>query len=279
MTETRKFSDVTTYLQQGDIFKIDVVCPIIDTEQRLFRSVDGRHGSVVFSGSSPGKVFEPRDLLKTLEERVQTPLHTKPYCLTPDGHPELVVVHATKTSHFIVASQTCDISGCDKKALDTCIILPIRTILEVCRNERLPFDNEGSNYTIEEYVDSVCGSDLKMRDVDDPLSYPDRLRELMDSWNPATKAKNEEKSRIKNYLKKLCESNWTYYLQPDSELQIPASFVDLAVAYTVPVLKLEQLKEHRVARLGDPYRDQFSQAFGNRLSRIAVPEPMRYTGL
>lgn len=272
--ETQPYVAVTDFLQQGDIFRQEVVCPIVDTVKRIFRSVDGRHGSTVFAENVPGKVFDDAELKSTLAATTRTPLHTAPFHTTNDGHPELVVVHASLTSYFILASQTCDISGVDKAASPTAIILPIRTVLEICRYERLPFASMSNELlSIEEFIERNASINT-LRSIQDAFSYPAALRKLLQEWNPSGKAVASDKSRIKNYLGKQLKGGWIYYLKDDSAFQVPECCVDFSVAYTVPTARLEGLKGHRIARLGDPYRDHFAQAFASRLSRIAVPKPM-----
>ena len=50
--DTIAYTAVTEFLQQGDIFRQEVVTPMVDTEADLSRS-DGRHGSVVFQKGFP----------------------------------------------------------------------------------------------------------------------------------------------------------------------------------------------------------------------------------
>ena len=272
--ETQPYVAVTDFLQQGDIFRQEVVCPVVDKVKRIFRAADGRHGSAVFAENVPGKVFDDAELRSTLSSTTRTPLHTDPFHTTNDGHPELVVVHASLTSYFMLASQTCDISGVDKAAAPTAIILPIRTVLEICRYERLPFASMSNDaLSIEEFVERNSSSGT-LRSIHDAFSYPPALRKLLRDWMPIEKAIASDKGRIKNYLSKQLRVNWMYYLKEDSLFQVPECCVDFSVAYTVPTAKLEGLKQHRIARLGDPYRDHFAQAFASRLSRIAVPKPM-----
>lgn len=277
-TDIQPYLAVSDFLQQGDIFRQEVVCPTVDTVKRIFRASDGRHGSVVFAENVSGKIFDESELRSTLTATTRTPLHTDPFHTTSDGHPELVVVHGTLTSYFILASQTCDVSGIDKAALPTSIILPIRTVLEICRYEKLPFasmDNEA--LSIEEFVERNS-LNKNLRSINDAFSYPDAMRKLLLEWTPTNKSVASDKGRVKNYLEKQLKTNWMYYLQADSTFGVPESCADFSVAYTVPTARLASLKDGRIARLGDPYRDQFAQAFATRISRIAVPKPMTSKG-
>lgn len=266
---------VTDYLQQGDIFCQDVVTPVVDTQKRIFRTEDGRHGSIVFADGVPGKVFDEEDLKRQLTTCVRTPLHTDPFALTADGHPELVIVHAHLTSYFILATQTCDVSGVDKAAFPTAIILPVFTVRDVCRYQRLPFPAlDGQMMSIEDFFERHA-SEKGLSLENDSFRYPEILRKIIAAWKPPTKPLEESRNRIRNYLSKMNEKGWMYYLQQAVEFQVPESYVDFSVAYTVPTRRLNELRDSRVARIADPYRDQFAQSLANSLARIAVPATMK----
>ena len=111
------YTNPDEFLQQGDIFRIDIVAPIADTQTRIFRSIDGRHGSVVFEENCEGKIFEKDELKALLGNSPLTDLHTQPFWRTSDGQEEMVVVYAQLFQYFIIATQTCDVSGRDKKPL------------------------------------------------------------------------------------------------------------------------------------------------------------------
>jgi hypothetical protein len=64
---------------------------------------------------------------------------------------------------------------------------------------------------------------------------------------------------------------WTYHLRQNNVFQVPEGYIDFSVAYTVPTLRLLEWNRFRIARIADPFRDQFAQQFANHISRIAVP--------
>jgi len=69
------------------------------------------------------------------------------------------------------------------------------------------------------------------------------------------------------------------YFLPNSEgFQVPESYADFSVAYTVPTTRLNELRSTRIARIADPYRDKFAQDFAHCLARIATPSPMKPKG-
>ena len=98
-------------LEQGDIFRTELVAPAADRRQRIFRAADGRHGSVVFEEECEGRVFARSDLESLLRQSSANELRTRPFVQTPDGHDEMVVVYARLLRYFVIATQTCDISG------------------------------------------------------------------------------------------------------------------------------------------------------------------------
>src|SRR5258708_4287988 len=188
----------TDYLQQGDIFRQDIVIPIADTEKRIFRAEDGRHGSVVFSDGVNAHVFAEDELRVRLQGCERTPLHTDPFAITHDGHPELVVVHSRLSSYFVIATQTCDVSGVDRKASSTAIILPIITVHEICRHERIPFDSFGE-MTILEFLEKNAEA-TSLREERNAFQFPTLLRKILEEWNPETQVLKTLRGRIRNYL-------------------------------------------------------------------------------
>lgn len=271
------YAPVSEYLQQGDIFCQKVVTPVVDTEKRIFRTSDGQHGSVVFADGVSAKVFEESELIAKLNECARTPLHTDPFCLTEDGFPEMVVVHSTLTSYFIIATQTCDICGVDRKPLPTAIILPVLTVQDICRNQRLPFQSLGNKeMTIESFLELNAGA-AHLRTESDSFRYPTLLREVFSNWKPG-KQFEPDRNRLRNYMDQLHEKGWMYFLKQDDALKVPESYVDFSVAYTVPTFRLNELKASRIARLADNVRNHFSREFADMLSRIALPTPIKPEG-
>lgn len=60
------FSDCEDYLAQGDLFRRELVLPMPDTQKRIFRTPEGRHGKLVLEAGG-GYAFSESDLLQTLE--------------------------------------------------------------------------------------------------------------------------------------------------------------------------------------------------------------------
>ena len=266
------YASVQDFLQQGDVFRQEVVTPVIDFQKRIFRSADGRHGSVVFADNVPARVFEENDLRLLLQTCERTKLHTDPFTLTHDGHPEFIVVHSTLTSHFIIVSQTCDICGVDKKASISTIILPIVTVQDICRFQRLPFASmDNREITIEEFLDENVGAPSLRRETD-AFRYPELVRQTFATWNPQKKFE-QDRNKCRKYLDEMPKHGWMYFLKQDFSFQVPESYVDFSVAFTVPTSRLGEIKRTRIACMADPYRAEFAQKFANRLSRIAVPTP------
>jgi len=269
------YHPVKEFIQQGDIFRQEVVTPIVDAQKRIFRAADGRHGSVVFSDGAPARVFEESELRKSLNSCVRSPMHTDPFVPTTDGHPELVVVHATLTSYFVVVSQTCDVCGVDKPPLVTTIILPILTVQDICRFQRLPFPSmNNQEVTIEEFIETNANVSDLLKQVD-AFSYPQAVRGIFVKWNPATKALEQDRNKIRKYLDGVQKKGWMHFLKQDEALQVPESYVDFSVALTVPTEKLVAMKGARIACISDPYRMKFAQEFSNRIARVAVPVPSK----
>lgn len=269
------YHPVQDFIQQGDIFCQEVVTPVVDAQKRIFRSTDGRHGSVVFADGTSARVFEENELRESLNSCVRSPLHTDPFVPTSDGHPELVVVHATLTSYFIVVSQTCDVCGVDKPALLTTIILPIVTVRDICRFQRLPFSSmNNQEVTIEEFIEAN-GHVEDLKKQIDAFSYPQIVRNIFATWNPATKALEQDRNKVRNYLDGVHKKGWMHFLKQDEKFRVPESYVDFSVALTVPTERLVGMKPARIACIADPYRMKFAQEFSIRISRVAVPVPSK----
>ena len=170
----------TEFLQQGDIFRVGIVTPLADAQQRLFRSVDGRHGSVVFAEGGNGRVFDRAELQQTLDRiPTRTSLHTQPFRPTPDGQPELVVTFAGFSEHFVIVTQTCDVSGHDRKELPYVMILPARTLMEICQTELIQLQGTREQKCIEEYVIERVGNPA-LAAISDAARYSDELRKLLE---------------------------------------------------------------------------------------------------
>jgi hypothetical protein len=270
------YAAVEDFLQQGDIFRQEVVTPVADIEKRIFRAADGRHGSVVFSEGAVPKIFSEEELKQCLQLNLRSALHIEPFSGYDQGLQELVVVHATAASYFATVSQTCDVCGCDKPAHPVATILPIITTLETCRRQRLPFEsNTDGEMTIEEYLTAnVAAEDSKaLKAEGDAFKYPSLLRDVLSRWTPPSKQKVEERNKIRNFLKNMAKKGWVFFLAEDIVFGIPEGYVDLSVSATVPTSKLLALKNSRIACFSEVYRNAFAQAFGLRHFRPAIPTP------
>lgn len=274
--EIEFYTEVKEYLQQADIFRVDVVSPIADTQKRIFRTADGCHGSLYFEGTAQARVFSEEDLTAKLSIQERGPYHSAPFCQIADGSNELVVVEAKKIKYFVIASQTCDISGKDKKALPFATLLPIITLYDVCRTETLPFDKTES-YTIHDFLLSHCDGTEELN-LCNEYTYGCKIKELVRALLQSGLNKNlaEKVSRIKNFINQgFANSIFTYLLQENQEKQIPESYIDFSVICTVPTPKLEALKPHRLCRLQETYHMSFIKQFATFFERVAEPKAMR----
>jgi len=279
--KSQYFCDVSPFLQQGDIFSLDLVTPFADSEQRIFRAADGRHGSVVFADNVEARVFDRSDLNRLLNAVHRTPNHTEPFHKTPDGDPEMVVVFAQLARYFVIATQTCDISGTDKLPLPFAIILPIITFVEICKSQSLPMkslDGGDEPWTIHDYLVYLGATDLE--NAPDPYSYGMSFRCALNALRPTGKTDNENLGRIKNFLKRSYDDKrFLYYLEGDPQRELPEVFIDFSVPHSAPTDKLAQFADRRVARIASPYREEFSQSFSSFISRVATPVPRKMAPL
>lgn len=281
MTEVRNqpyYADPNRYLQQGDIFRLDLVAPAADEVQRIFRAKNGRHGSVVFQEDCEARVFSRDELDELLAATSQRVLHTKPFHQTPDGQNEMVVVFARLFRYFVIATQTCDISGKDKAAFESAIILPVIPLMDLCRSEPMPFASTHETLTIHEFVTRYCEKSEELQSVGD-MDYGNALRNFVDRCATSAHNKNVRKDAkfIGNYLKRYYEKGYMFSLPGDEGFGLPESYVDFTAAFTVPTSKLLALESLRFATIIDPYRLAFAQKFGYFFARIALPKPMRPT--
>jgi len=275
------YEDVKLFLQQADIFKLDIVSPISDTQKRIFRSADGQHGSVYFEGSAQAKVFDESELTSLLSRVSRNPLHTEPFGNTPNGDPEMVVVGARKHKYFIIASQTCDISGEDSPPLQLATLLPIITIFDICRAEKLPLiESKPDEFiTIHDFVISNYEGDKESLIQCDEYMYGSEIRTIMTEWLKSKPSGEVGKivSRIKNYInnKFAGKSLFMYLLAEDQKREIPESYIDFSMIFTVPTFQLEELKEFRIGRLQELYNADYVKKFSNFFERVALPRPMK----
>ncbi len=156
MTATVSNSGFYTYpqdhLQQGDIFRVQIVAPDADQTQRIFRSRDGRHGSIVFDERCEARIFSRTELEDLLANTVRTVLHTDPFRKTPDASEEMVVVFARLMRYFVLVSNTCDISGLDGEPTLHATILRVRTLYALCMEDAFEFPNTKENMPIHDFI-------------------------------------------------------------------------------------------------------------------------------
>ena len=145
-------------LAQGDIFRIELVGPNASLQQRIFRTKDGQHGSVVFNTNCEGRIFSRRELdllLMNIDGIGRCSLHTEPFSPTELGTEELVIVEGKLYKYFIIATQTCDICGKDRPPRPAATILPIIPLAELCKTEKIPFSEKVCS-TIHDYIKDNC---------------------------------------------------------------------------------------------------------------------------
>jgi len=270
------YTDPATYLQQGDIFRIDVVAPGADTIKRIFRTEDGRHGSVFFEGGCRAKIFDHSELDSLLTRTARTELHTSPFSKTPDGQDEMVIATARLLQYFIIGTQTCDVVGKEKAASEYVTILPIVPLRDMCMSELLPFKSTEKPMTINDFVVTYCkdGQQLVQIEADDygaaiKILVIDALKN-----NPTNKVKGNLR-QINNFLKKYYKKGFMFSLRDEPKYGVPESYVDFSVTFTVPSSKLLEIKQTRIACIAPVYREAFGSSLAYRFGRIATEKPMK----
>lgn len=276
------YAAVNPHLAQGDIFGLSLVTPLADDEIRILRTETGLHGTHVFAGE-PGRIFGYDDLLETIDalprEELPRPFHNR------GGIPlEKVVVFGDLVEYFMIASQTCDVSGIEKNSAKTfAAIVPVIPVSAFLSRERLPIGlstedvaDETQWSTIVDYLQTQLSEDLS--DVrDDAFVLPARIRELLGSWKPPKKTTERQiRGRIVNVLSDTVNprKNYIYYLPANTDLRVPEAYVDFTRLFSVVTEKLQQLMPQRVCTLATPYREEFASKLGSYLSRIATPVPL-----
>lgn len=277
------FASCEEHLAQGDIFAISLVAPFPDPEIRIFRTVSGQHGSMVFQPDGErGQVFAYEDLLQVLESLPST-RKLQPFQQNEKGDHEMVVVHAELVACFIIASQTCDVSGIDSQPRPFASILPVVSLRDWLSQERMPIglspeesDDVSRWTTIVDYLQTKLGEDLtEFRN--DVFALPDKVRSLIDEWSPQRNSPDRQiRNHIRSYIHKAVDNRrlYIYYLPRASDLRVPESIVDFCKLYTVSTNMLEHLKARRIVTIKPPYREQFAQKLAYYLSRVATPTPI-----
>ena len=209
-----------------------------------------------------GRVFDRAELEETLDRVTSpTPLHTGPFRPTPDGQPELAVVFAGFSEHFVIATQTCDVSGHDKREFPYAMILPARTIMEICQTEQIDLQGRNQPITIENYLIERTG-DVTIASVADATRYSEKLKEVLATWTPTENADKANQRLIANFLNKIRRTAAHLYdLPADDRFHVPELMVDFCTTYTVATRQLANFASGRVARIGDPYRYDFRARF------------------
>jgi len=275
-SEANFYTTPSDHLEQGDIFYLDLVAPIADEIKRIFRTEDGRHGSLFFEGNARAKVFSQSELEELLQTSNRTELHTDPFRETLDGQQEMVVVAGRLFQYFIIASQTCDISGKNGKSLPWAIVLPIITISYTCKNQCLPFKSIDDQMTIHDFICSKLQDSEKLQSATE-FEYGEEIRnitsELLEKKNNGKIL--EDIRQIKNFLNNYHKKGYMFPLTEKPDFKVPESYVDFTAAYSVPTDKLLSVKENRFARINTPYREDFAQHFANFFARVALPTPMK----
>lgn len=265
----------TDVLEQGDIFQTDLVLPFADSVPRIFRTRDGRHGSFVFEEpQTEGRVFSPRDIDHLMRDNPGTGLRGA-FETDSDGLFEMVVAFANRFRYFIIATQSCDLAhGGQKGSGNFVCVLPIQTIREICQTIKHPTLKDGDLLSIHECLldftnDAILGNANEHE-------YPEILKRVIDAFS-GNKKQNEIVGRIKSFIfSKLSSSEHLYHLDGDRNVGVPQSVVDFSQVYTFPLGQITPLSNCRLARLSTSYRDDFAHKFGDRFSRIAVPQQMRF---
>jgi len=269
------YTTVEPYLQQSDIFRLDIIAPVADTEKRIFRTHDCQHGSVYFEGKTQAKIFSEEELSESLSLITpKTEWHISPFTKTKDGQEEMVVAAARRFRYFILASQSCDISGKDKPPLSWGTILPIVTVECMCKEEKLPFKGTSESCSIHDYIVESCDDGTVLQNTNE-FNYGSVIRSKLPDWiKESTGKKKERLQQIKNFINNFSKKNFVHSVPENSHIKLPESYIDFTMICIVPTSKLEGIKEHRIARLSVLYDVQFGQNFGSFFSRVATRRPM-----
>ena len=261
-------------LQQGDIFKIDWIAPSADEVQRIFRCKDGKHGSFVFSENGEGKVFDRPELDSVLAEVGNgIPYYNPAFSQTQDGDHELVVVYSRLFEYFVIATQTCDLA--DERDLQWTTMLPVITLEYICKNEIRQLKNTKSETTIHDFC-CINGVDALPLKEKTGKGYCQLISEIVNKSvkNGASKNIKGDMGTIKTYLSNLNQPGYLYYLQESPNWELPEAVIDFTATFTVPKIKLEEIKGKRLVKIANDYRNEFSKKLGTFFSRIATPASM-----
>jgi hypothetical protein len=185
----------------------------------------------------------------------------------------------------VLATQTCDIFGDDDHpAHPVAIILPMRTLYDLCTREDVPFkpleDGHGPAdpvCTIHDYIQKHCDNKEAVKRLNDPVTYGPFLRQILVEWKPPRKPPvlRENVGSIKRVINETQDAGYLYWLHPDPTRNIPDAFIDLLCPFSIFTEDLLQVMAFRVASLALLYRAHFADHLGNILSRPATPNQMK----
>lgn len=282
MSEPIHVCECADHLAQGDIFCQNLVAPFADPEIRIFRTVRGRHGSGVFDGE-PGRIFSDDDLRIALDN-LTSEQRVMPFHPTDEGLDEMVVVYADLLRYFIVASQTCDVSGVDSSPKPFATVLPFVTLEDYITRVRLPIglsaeeaEDAARWTTIKAYLEGSLNADFTGSE-EDPFLLPQVVRNFLRDREPSNHDKTTRQvlKRIRSALTEATNHRklFIYYLPSAPRLKVPEGFVDFCRTYTLPIETLRTMTPERVAAIASPYREEFARKLGDFLSRIATPSPL-----
>ncbi len=277
MAAKEQYYDSTDeYLEQGDIFRVDLVTPIASTHQRIFRAADGRHGSEVFSRKVPAKVFSRPALESLLATIEQTPNYPNPFAAGPNTPNEMVVVESCLCRYFILATQTCDICGRPggRKARPSGTVFPILTVANWCKTTPV-LEHFGNTYTIHDFM-TLCTDQgvplVKSEEVD----YASSLRIILDDWYRSGIPKDLKSTvgQITTFLDSYWKKGYVHRLKDDVRHEVPESYVDFTAPYTILRQHLLGLRGNRIARLASEPRHAFVHAMTQFYARPALSQPV-----
>src|SRR5690606_4911973 len=106
---------------------------------------------------------------------------------------------------------------------------PIVTVRDICRFQRLPFPSmNNQEVTIEEFIEANAHVEDLKKQID-AFSYPQIVRNIFATWNPATKALEQDRNKVRNLLDGFHKKGWMHFLKQDEKFRVPESYVDFSV--------------------------------------------------
>lgn len=288
------YGEPEKYLAQGDIFSLDLVLPFADSKKRIFRAPSGRPADRIPYEGKKGLVFSEEELLAVISNLPQAKQVSPFDPIKADGL-EMVIADAALSKFFIIASQTCDISGVDHSQRPVCVIAPIMTLASFFLSEATEAKKEDGeaggrilDYLNQKLRDdpNVCkNTDIQSRDlyeaVLDDFGFPDYIRSVLPVWKPKKNDEQNFRGKLIGFLKEIVKNgkHSTYYLpkrngRSASTERIPEGYIDYTRLYSVPTAQLEERIDARPATILSPYKEEFAQRMSMYYSRIATPSPI-----